>query len=363
VEIPLRKGEEPRMEEYIAFDSHKRYTWVEREQVSTGKVRQYRLEHAPGAIRNALADCEPGTAVAIEATANWYWITNEIEQAGLIPRLVHPRKAKLMMGQINKTDQLDAHGLNRLQRNGTLPTVWIPPGRLRELRELTRTRVVLVAQRTRWKNRITATLAKWGLPASEYSDPYGKGAREELEKRMEGLPEQTRWATQQMLAQLDGLSAQIGAFEKRLEELVEVTPEMQWLLTLPGVGVILAATIGLEIGDVGRFGSAERLASYAGTVPRVHASGGRVRYGRTRPDVNRYLKWAFAEAGNSVAVNHQRRPERHVSRLYLRLRQRKGHPKAIGAVARHLAESAYEVLRRREPYRDPVERRDCTAGV
>jgi transposase len=342
------------VKEYIAFDSHKRYTWVEHEEVATGKVRQYRIEHAPGAIRRALAGCEPGTPVAIEATANWYWITDEIEQAGLVPRLTHPRKAKLMMGLINKTDQLDTHGMNRLQRNGTLPTVWIPPGPLRELRELTRTRVVLVAQRTRWKNRITATLAKWGLPPSEYSDPYGKSARKELEKRMEGLPEQTRWVTRQMLGQLDGLSAQIRQFEQRLEELVEVTPEMQGLETLPGVGVILAATIALEVGDVRRFPSAERLASYAGTTPRVHASGDRVRYGRTRPDVNRYLKWAFAEAGNSVAVNHRSCPERHVSQLYFRLRQRKGHSQAVGAVARHLAEAAFYVLSRQEAYRDPT---------
>ncbi len=342
------------MGEYIAFDSHKRYTWVEHEQIATGEVRQYRLNHAPGAIRNALAGCEPGTPVAVEATGNWYWITDEIEQAGAVPRLVHPRKAKLMMGQINKSDHLDAQGMNRLQRNGTLPTVWIPPGPLRELRELTRTRVVLVAQRTRWKNRITATLAKWGLPPSEYSDAYGKKARAELAGRMERLPEQTRWATRQMLAQLDALEAQVGEFEKRLEELVEVTPEMQRLKTLPGVGVILAATIALEIGDIARFLSAERLASYAGTTPRVHASGDRVRYGRTRPDVNRYLKWAFAEAGNSVAVNHRRSPERHVSALYARLRQRKGHAKAVGAVARHLAEAAFHVLSRQQGYRDPA---------
>jgi transposase len=342
------------MEDYIAFDSHKRYTWVEHEEANTRKIRQYRLEHAPGAIRQALAGCAPGTAVAIEATANWYWITEEIEQAGCVPRLVHPRKAKLMMGQMNKTDKLDAHGMNVLQRNGTLPTVWIPPGRLRELRELTRTRVVLVGQRTRWKNRISATLAKWGLPTSEYSDPYGKSAREELEGRLEQLPEQTRWATQQMLAQLDGLSEQIREFEKRLEELVEVTPEMQLLETLPGVGVILAATMALEIGEIGRFLSAERLASYSGTTPRVHASGDRVRYGRTRPDVNRYLKWAFAEAANSTAVNYRRFPERHVSQLYARLRARKGHAKAVGAVARHLAEAVFHVLSRQQGYRDPA---------
>src|ERR1700722_3591676 len=69
------------MEEYIAIDSHTRYTWVEHEQLSSGKLRQYRLEHRPGAIREALAGCAPGTVVAGEATANWYWITNEIEQA------------------------------------------------------------------------------------------------------------------------------------------------------------------------------------------------------------------------------------------------------------------------------------------
>jgi len=342
------------MEEYIAFDSHKRYTWMEREEAGSGKLRHARIEHAPGAIREALAECEPGTVVAIEASGNWYWITDEIEQAHLIPRLVHPRKAKLMMGQINKTDRLDTHGMNRLQRSGTLPVVWIPPGPLRELRELTRTRVVLVAQRTRWKNRITATLAKWGLPASQRSDPYGKSARQELDARLEGLPAETRWATEQMLAQLDTLSEQIQQFEKRLEELVEVTPEMQRLRSLPGVGVILAATIVLEIGDIGRFLSAERLASYAGTTPRVHASGDRLRYGRTRPDANRYLKWAFAEAANSVAVNATRWPERHVSELYTRLRARKGHSKAVGAVARHLAEAAFHVLSRQEMYRDPT---------
>jgi transposase len=128
-------------------------------------------------------------------------------------------------------------------------------------------------------------------------------------------------------------------------------------------GAILSATIALEIGAIGRFLSAERLASYAGTVPRVHASGDRVRYGRTRPDVNRYLKWAFAEAANSAAVNYRRCPERHVSQLYARLRARKGHHKAVGAVARHLAEAAFHVLSRQQGYRDPTATTGRTSEV
>ncbi|MGA8311494.1 MAG: IS110 family transposase [Terriglobales bacterium] len=351
------------MSEYIAFDSHKRYTWVDRQDPSTGKSTGYRLEHSPGAVREYLNGCEPGTAVAVEATGNWYWIIDEIEQAGLQPQLVHPRKAKLMMGQINKTDKLDAQGLNRLQRNGTLPTVWIPPGPLRDLRELTRTRLVLVAQRTRLKNRLTATLAKYGAPPSACSDAYGKKGRVDLEKRLELLPEQARWVSQQLLLQLDFVGHQVRQLEERLGQLVEVTPEMQWLLTLPGVGVILAATIALEIGEVQRFPDAPHLASYSGTTPRVHASGGKIRYGALRADVNRYLKWAFAEAANSVAVNHVRCPDRHVSQLYGRLRVRKGHAKAIGAVARHLAEAAFHVLQRKEMYRDPELGRGRTSKV
>lgn len=351
------------MGEYIAFDSHKHYTWVEREQAASGRRAHHRLEHAPGAIRSYLAQCEPGTAVAVEATGNWYWIVDEIEQAGLRPLLVHPRKAKLMMGMINKTDKLDAQGLNRLQRNGTLPTVWIPPGELRDLRELTRTRLVVTRQRTRLKNRITATLSKYGAPTSEASDAYAKGARRELEGRIGRLPRQARWVTEMLLGQLDFVSEQIQQLERRLAELVRITPEMQWLQTLPGIGVILAATIELEIGDITRFASSLHLASYSGTTPRVHASGGKVRYGRLRPDVNRYLKWAFVEAANSIAVNHSHCAPRHASQLYARLRERKGHSKAIGAVARHLAEAAFHVLSRQQPYRDPARPAGCTTEV
>jgi transposase len=172
-----------------------------------------------------------------------------------------------------------------------------------------------------------------------------------LEERLKRLPPQACWASQQMLAQLDTLSEEITQFEIRLQELVEITPEMQWLMTLPGVGVILGATLALEIGNIERFPSAEHLAAYGGTTPHVHASGDRIWYGRTRPDVNRYLKWAFAEAANSVAVNHTRLPGRHLSQLYRRLRERKGHSRAV---ARHLAEAAFHVLSRQQAYRDPT---------
>ena len=342
------------MREYMAFDSHKHYTLAECEEATSGRTRQCRIEHGPGAIRAYLSKYPSGLEVAVEATGNWYWIVSEIEQAGALPLLVHPRKAKLMMGMINKTDKLDVHGLNRLQRNGTLPTVWIPPGALRDLREVTRVRMLLGNQRTRLKNRISSTLAKYALGVDEASDVYSATVRPRLLEQIALLPTHTQWAATLMLEQLNFVQAQIVQQEQRLKEILTVTPTMELLISLPGIGLILAAVLALEIGDIRRFASAERLASYAGTTPRVQASGDKLRYGRLRPDVNRYLRWAFMEAGNSVALNYTRCPQRHVSQLYARLRERRGHAKAIGAVARHLAEATFWVISRNEPYRDPA---------
>ncbi len=342
------------MSEYMSFDSHKHYTLAEREDAASGRTWQQRIEHAPGSIRQYLRQYPSGASVAVEATGNWYWIVTEIEEAGDRPLLIHPRKAKLMMGMINKTDKLDVHGFNRLQRNGTLPTVWIPPGPLRDLREVTRVRMLLGCQRTRLKNRITSTLDKYALGVEDVSDAYSAKARPRLLEQIALLPPHTQWAASLMLQQLDFVQAQVTQQERRLKEVLTVTPAMELLKSLPGIGLILAAVLALEIGDIGRFACAERLASYAGTTPRVHASGDKVRYGRLRSDVNRYLRWAFVEAANSVAVHHKRCPLRHVSQLYARLRARKGHSKAVGAVARHLAEAAFWVLHRNEPYRDPA---------
>jgi transposase len=340
------------MQEFIAFDSHRHYTLAERQDRVSGKAIQTRIQHCRGAISSFLQDVQPQTPVAVEATGNWYWIVQEIEAAQALPQLVHPRKAKLMMGMINKTDKLDVHGLNLLQCNGTLPTVWIPSPELRDLRELTRLRIVLSRQRTMLKNRINATLAKYALELQEVSDSFGRKARPSLEAKIAQLPQHACWACTMQLKHLDFVQQQIDQQEKRLKMLLPRMPQMQLLQTLPGVGLILSATIALE-----------RLASYCGTTPRVHASGGKVRYGRLRPDVNRYLKWAFAEAGNSVAVNSSRKAMLHVSQLYRRLKARKGHPKAIGAVARHLAEATFHVLSKQQAYRDPTRRHNQDASA
>ena len=339
---------------YYGCDAHKRYSMfvAMNERGETG--RPVRVEHTRAMYREFLGGLAPGSPIAIESVGNWYWMIEEMERAGHEPQLAHAGKAKLMMGQINKTDKLDAQGLATLLRNGTLPSVWIPPGELRDQRELPRMRMSLVSIRTMVKNRIHATLAKYAIEIEEASDIFGVKGREILAKRLEELPPYTRQSVETQLELLDEVEAHIETCEKEIREVVKTTPEMTLLMTMPGVGPILAVVIALEIGDVNRFPGPDHLASYAGTVPRVRSSGGKTSFGRVRPDVNRYLKWALVEAANCIVLNQRHWGERHVVRLYQRIRDRRGHAKAIVAVARHLAEAAYWVLKKNGPYREPI---------
>src|SRR3989442_12079069 len=127
--------------EYIAFDAHKHYTLASVVRPDGQLVREERIEHDRGSLREFLDRCERGSPVAVETIGNWDWIVDEIEAAGCVPKLVHARKAKLMMGGINKTDRLDVRGLNRPQRKGPLPTAWVPPRPVRDPPTLPATRL------------------------------------------------------------------------------------------------------------------------------------------------------------------------------------------------------------------------------
>ena len=340
--------------EFIACDNHKHYTLASVEEATGWYVCARRIAHARGAILRFLSEREPGSPVAVETIGNWSWIIDEIETAGMAPRLVYPGKATLMIGLLNKTDRLDVRGLNRLQRTGTLPVVWIPPGALRDLRGLPRTRMALTRQRTQLKDRIQATLAKHALAPRETSDQFGKRGLCLLRERVSDLPPQASYATARLLRELAHVSEEIARLEARIRRVMGADNALELIKTLSGVGDVLGVVLVTEIGAVERFASAAHLASYAGTTPRVHASGGKTRMGQLRGDVNRYLKWAYVEAANVDSRHHRRRPDRHVSRLYARLRARRGHPKAIGAVARHLAEASFHILSSQPPYRDPA---------
>lgn len=342
---------------YIAFDSHKHYTYASVEDKETGEIVDKKIWHERGSLTEFLLEYEEGSPVAVETLGSWYWIVDEIESAGMEARLVNARQAKLMLRSSKKTDKLDAHGLNKLQRAGTLPTVWIPNKELRDKRELYRTRMVFSRQRTRIKNRIHSTLAKYGIRPEGVKDIFSQKGRAAIESILHLLPDQTRFSFEELLEEIDFIEEHIASFEERMAEIFDEDENVRLLRTIPGVGEILSVVIANEVGDVSRFPSAAHLAAYAGTTPSVHESGGKRRYGRTSPNTNHYLKWAFAEAANSIVRSRSNPRSRHAVDLYDRVCAKKGHSVAIGALSRHLAEATYCILKKREPYRWPLQKK------
>jgi len=340
------------MQHVIGCDVHKRYSVFVAIDHRGRLSKPDRVEHERAAFRAYLQTLPPASEIAVEATGHWYWIVDEMEQAGHRPHLANPHEAKKRMGKPNKHDALDAGGLAILLRNGTLPESWIPSRDLRDVRELLRTRMALRDLRTSLKHRIHAAIDRYGLHNDAISDLFGRAGREFLLHQLTGLPPETYAMLLTELAAMDDLEPRITAIEQRIAEVIVPTPEVQLLLTLPGVGPILAPLLWLEIGDVERFPRAENLASYAGLVPRVYSSGGHTVLGHTNPYVNRYLRWGFVEAATCAARLHAYRRS-HIGLLYQRLLPARGYGRAIVAVARHLAEASYWMLRKRQTYRPP----------
>jgi transposase len=338
----------------VGCDAHKHYSQLEVQDAHGVVLSRARLEHHPGMLASFFSRFPPGTPVALESVGNWYWIADEIEAAGCRPLLTQPAKAKLLMGHVNKTDKLDAGGLATLLRLGSLPSVWLPPATVRDQRELPRTRMALCSMRTSLKNRIHSFLAKYALSPEDGSQLFSQRGRAWLEANLSRLPPETARCLTQHLELLDIFTLQISTLEDRIRQQIALTPAMQLLKSLPGVGDMLAVVIDREIGAISRFPSAAQFSSYCGTTPRVNSSGGKTRYGRMRTESNQYLKWAFIEAANVISAHHAQRgwTSRHVSKLYVRIRSKRGASVAIGAVARHLAESTFWILTKSEPYRE-----------
>ena len=343
------------MKKYIGCDMHKKFSVFVTMDEHGRTGAPVRVVNDSLELDAYLKTVSPGTAIAVEASGGWYWFVDRLEEAGMDVRLVNPLEAKKRMAGRNKTDERDATGLAMLLRNGTLPEVWIPSAELRDLRGLLRTRLALRDHTTTLKNRIHGALRRYGQyePGAPRNLFHGKG-RVQLSVYVGSLPQETRLATRHEWELVDEVERHIEELEKRIRLSIGQLGYVRLLKSLPGVGEILGATIYLEIGDVRRFASAEKLASYAGLTPQVFASGGKMRLGRTSPVANHYLKWALVEAANCIVMHKHRYRDCHVVELYDRLRAAKNHGKATVAVGRHLAEASWWILQKKQSYREPA---------
>ena len=317
------------------------------------------------------------TQVAMEATGVYWKPVYYLLEDDFAVLLVNAAHVEQVPGR--KTDVADSAWLAQLLEHGLLRGSFVPPRAIRDLRDLTRYRKVLTQERTREVQRLHKVLQDAGLKlASVATDILGVSGRAMLEALLAGttdaavLAELARGRLRQklpalrealhgrfrahhaflvgeMLARLDGLDESLARLTAEVEaRLRPFAPAVELLTTIPGVKARTAEVILAEIGvDMARFPSAQHLASWAGLCPGNHESAGKRQGGQTRKG-DRWLRTALVEA--ALAAIKQR--EGYLAAHYRRVRARRGHKKAVVAVAHTLLVIIYHVLAAQRPYQD-----------
>jgi transposase len=244
-----------------------------------------------------------------------------------------------------KTDRIDARVLAVLSQRDLVPAIWLPDPRVRGERELARFRLHLVKHRSQLKNRIHSALISFGRPCP-VTDLFGVAGRGLLARL--DLPEPWRGNIDASLLLIDQLGAQVAEVDAKLRASGADHPYVPLLLTVPGVGWVLAFTIAAEIGEISRFPSAEKLTGYTGLCPRVVQSGESDRRGPLSKHGPRYLRWALLEA-TMHALRHPAYAERY-QRNKRRLGKQRGAKVAQIDIARRLAHAIWHMLSRNQSF-------------
>ena len=322
------------MSVYVGIDVHRKRSQVAVVNQGGEVLANRNVPNGVKPILSVIGDLPAGTAAAFEAAFGWGWLLELLEGYGFEPHLVHPLQCKAIASARLKNDKVDAAILAQLLRADLLPEAWIAPPAVRQLRALLRHRAQLVRLRTLLRNRIHAVLADHGhgRPAGCWSGP-GREWLASLE-----LPAVSREVIDDGLALIDVLQEPIDRLDWEVHQRARSDPRVKVLTALPGVGVFTALVLLAEIGDITRFGSARKLASWAGLTPTVRGSDRTVRHGHISKQGSVWVRWVLCEAAQTA----KRHPQFAAS--YQDIARRRGKKIATTAIARKLLTRAYHLL-------------------
>ena len=330
------------------------------------------------ALRDHLVT-ERVTCAVMEATGD-YWkpFYYLLEDAGFEVLLVNARHVKNLPGR--KSDVSDATWLAQLGAHGLVRGSFVPPGPIRQLRDLTRARTAITRERGREAQRLEKLLEDAGIKLSAVaSDILGVSGRQMLEALIAGnhdpvvladlakrrlrskIPELTEALTGRFsehhaflarvhLDLIDRHTAAIETLTGRIEVMIEPFQGFRDLIcTIPGISTLTADVVIAETGaDMTRFPTAKHLASWAGTTPGSNESAGKVKSSKTRPG-NAYLQGALGAAAMSCAQN----PRTYYGARYRRIASRRGPQKANVAIQHSMLTAIWHMGTTGTLYQDP----------
>ena len=353
---------------YIGIDLHSNNIWLsvivneQRPSGSVGKVifsRSIGTQRVDGTLPEDLIKpvlerfCKDQPHIAcVEATYNWYWLTDLFERNGWNLVLADPStvsEAKTKAAD----DRKDAEYLADRLRYNALRYAVIMPKQLREIRDLVRTRGTAVKQRAREKiiviNKLTNLIGR---------KITGKELRKLIKEHAEfgtqapmllnwGLTEEVRCILNYHLAMATNIDQEIQKLEEHITAVGKNLRYTKELQKMPGCGPVISSILASEIGSIRRFATAANFVSYCRLASTSKLSNGKSKGLGNAKNGNAYLSWAFTELA-TLMVRYSEAAKRHFEKLMRKYGQLR--VKAIRVLAAKLARSVYQCLSKNEPF-------------
>jgi transposase len=336
------------MELYAGLDLHSRNTYIGIMDNDFNRVFKKRV---PNHLEHILQTLDPFRdqikGFVVESTYNWYWLVDGLMDAGYSSaHLANPSAIKQYEGLKHSDDQHDAFFLAQLLILGILPQGYIYPKKGRPVRDLARKRMFLVQHKTAHILSLQSLIQRCCARKVRANDMRHLTVKE-LEMWLE--EEYLVLSAQANLDSINFLKQKIKQLEKAIIQKVKLNKAFKYLLTVPGIGNILAMTIMLEVGNIKRFPKVGNFTSYCRCVPSRRLSDGKSKGSGNRKNGNRYLSWAFTEA-----VHLGRRYNERFRRYYNRKVAQANTSLATKALGNKLARICYYIMRDQVPFREEL---------
>jgi transposase len=321
--------------QYVGIDFHRRRSVIVRLNAAGERLATTRVANDVCAITAAVSEAGAAPEVVLEATYGWYWVVDELQALGARVHVASPQGLNWGQRRV-KNDERDAIDLADMLRLGRLPEAWIAPPAIRELRELVRYRAKLVGLRSGLKAQVHAVMAKEGvLPTvTDLFSPAGNVQLDAL-----AMADNYVIRVESLRDLIEVYDREVIMLERKIHAQLRGHRGYQAIQTINGVGRTIAAILVAEIGDIGRFRSAEALCSWAGLTPRHRESDTKTVRGAITKQGSKLVRWALIEA----VSRYHGGPK--LARDFRRIADRRGKNKARVAVARKVLTLVYYGLR------------------
>jgi transposase len=283
--------------------------------------------------------------VLLEACGTAHYWGRQLQGLGHQVLLLPPLAIRPYVSR-NKTDRADAKGLLEAHRNEEIYPVPVKSVAQQGLAALHRLRSAWVADRTARINLLRGLLREFGFPLPVGAARVVPQASALLDEPESELPAPLRLALDEVCQEIRDLEARIQTVEKQLALLAAEFPVVERLRSIPGIGLLTATALVAFVGNVERFATSRRFASFLGLTPREHSTGLKRRLGRISKRGDVYLRSLLIHGARSVlvAAKRSRQPDR-LRAWALEVEQHRGHNKATVALANKMARIAWAVWR------------------